>query len=288
MQILKLQLDALTETALRQRLKKAFQVKTGAPLTIAKINSEFLYRAWYDAGYAELINSFSLKIADGRGVAWSARYLSLPVAKCLGLRIIQASWQVVWSGLALIFCPSFFKKPLPAVFPGIEALTLMLEEAEKSQAGVFFLGATEAVVSVAVKSLQQTHPQLKIKGYLNGFDFQHQATIDPVKIINQSGAKLLFVAMGSPRQEEWIKQHLAELTKVRVVVGEGGTLTRIAKPKQLAPQWLNRLGLEWLWRTLFNVSETTGRSRFQRLWRSVPGFTGLNLKWKVRHGYQKN
>lgn len=288
MQVLKLQVDALTETALRQRLKKAFQVKTGAPLTIAKINSEFLYRAWYDAGYAELINSFSLKIADGRGVAWSARYLSLPVTKCRLGRYLQASWQVVYSGLALIFRPAFLKQPLPAVFPGVEALELMLEEAEKAQAGVFFFGATEAVVSGAVKSLKQAHPQLKIKGYLNGFDFQSQATIDPVQIINQSGAKLLFVAMGSPRQEEWINQHLSELTKVRVAVGEGGTLTRIAKPKQLAPQWINRLGLEWLWRTLFNASETTGRSRWQRLWHSVPGFMWLNLKWKVRHGYQKS
>lgn len=287
MQILGLQVDALTEVALRRRLQQAFQSKA-VPLTIAKVNSEFLYRAWQNADYARLINSFDLKIADGRGVAWSARFLSLPVVKCRFGRFLQASWQVVYSGLALIFRPSFLRRPLPAVFPGVEALGFMLEEATKAGAGVFFFGATEDVVSEAVKNLKQTHPRLKIKGYLNGFDFQEQATISPVKIINQSGAQLLVVAMGSPRQEEWIRQHLSQLTTVRVAVGEGGTLTRIAKPRQLAPRWVNRLGLEWLWRTLFNASETTGRNRWQRLWRSVPGFIGLNLKWKVDHGAQKS
>ena len=108
--------------------------------------------------------------------------------------------------------------------------------------------------------------------------------IDPVEEINKTDAKLLFVALGSPKQEYWIQENLERLKNVRVAVGEGGTLDRVANPAQKAPKWINSAGLEWLWRLCFNKSKTETRNRFQRFWNSVPVFIYEVVKWKIKHG----
>lgn len=287
MRVISLDIDRLTRADLCSLLSKTLTSKTASKLSIAKINSEFIHRAWADGSYAGLINSLDLRIADGRGVLWSARYLSLPVSKFRPLRLVQALWQIIYSGALVVFYPKFIKKPIPEVFPGVEVFYLMIEQAIRLETEVFILGAPQEIVSQAVLNLKKQYPKLKLAGYLNGYDFQKDSSIKPVEIINKTKAKLLFVAMGSPRQEQWIKDNLSKLKNVRVAVGEGGTLTRIAKPNQKAPKLVNRIGLEWLWRTIFNASETSSRNRLQRFWRSVPVFIYLNFKWKVRDGYIK-
>lgn len=254
---------------------------------ISKINTEFLLRAKNDKDYCELINSSDLNIVDGRGVLWAARYLTLPVSKNMFIRLIQAIWQMVYSGAAIIFNPKFIAYPIPEAFPGIEAFRLMMRAAADQKAGVFIFGCRQDTLNLALKNIKKEFPSLEISGAINGYDFEKDKSIDVVSEINKTEAKILIVALGSPYQEQWIRDNMKDLNNIRIAVGEGGTLDRIARPSQKAPTFINRVGLEWLWRLLFNKSLTGTRGRFRRFWNAVPVFIFSVVKWKVKYGQTK-
>jgi exopolysaccharide biosynthesis WecB/TagA/CpsF family protein len=267
----------------RQKLSK--QLDFSEKLVISKTNTEFLQRSLRDKRFAKALNESDINLADGRGVLWAARYLTLPVVKNKFLRSIQAIWQVIYSGAAIVFYPKFINYPISESIPGVEALRLMLEAAERAKQGVFLFGATQNDLSLATENIKKDMPNLRVSGTLNGYDFQSDNSIDPVEIINKTDAKLLIVALGSPLQEYWIRGNMSKLTNVRVAVGEGGSLAFLAGTQKRAPRWANRIGLEWLWRLLFNKSLThqTG-SRLRRVWNAVPVFITAVVKWKIKHG----
>jgi N-acetylglucosaminyldiphosphoundecaprenol N-acetyl-beta-D-mannosaminyltransferase len=252
---------------------------------VCKINTEFFTRAIKDENFAEILDLSDLNIVDGRGVLWAARYLTLPIGENRIIRTFQAVWQMIYSGAAIVLNPKFITYPILENIPGVDALKLMLGAAETTKSGVFFFGATQDELDRSTKNLKKEFPELIISGSLNGYDFQNNETINPVSVINKTNAKLLVVALGSPLQEYWIHDNLRKLVNVRVAVGEGGSLDRIARPFQAAPRWVNKAGLEWLWRLLFNKSLTTSSgSRLKRVWNAVPVFIYEVVKWKIKYG----
>lgn len=283
--ILGTRIDCITKSDLIKRVSDS--LLGGKKLKITKVNTEFLHRALHDSEYKKLLNSSDISIADGRGVLWVARFLTLPISSNKIIRPIQAVWQMIYSGASIMLKPKFTTYPIPEVMPGIEAFNMMMKAASDSKVGAFIFGAPQVILTQAVKNVAKSFPDLKISGSLNGYDFWKYDSIKPLDIINKTDARMLIVAMGSPKQERWIKDNMDKLKNVQVAVGEGGTLTRIAKPKQKAPRIVSKLGIEWLWRTLFNMSETASRNRFQRFWRAVPVFIFLAVKWKVLNGQTK-
>jgi N-acetylglucosaminyldiphosphoundecaprenol N-acetyl-beta-D-mannosaminyltransferase len=251
---------------------------------IHKINTEFLVRSKGDKNFKCVLNNSCLNIADGRGVLWAARYLTLPISNMVLIRLLQAVWQMIYSGLAIIFNSKFITYPIKENIPGVEAFKLMLRAAIETDSGVFLFGATQTDLGGAITNIQKEFPKLKISGSLNGYDFQKDKSIDPVQVINKTEARLLIVALGSPKQEYWIRDNIDKLKNVKIAVGEGGTLDRIANPSQKSPKFLNMIGLEWLWRLLFNKSKSDTGSRLKRVWYAVPVFIYEVVKWKIRHG----
>jgi len=266
------------EQAVSNGLKKTSKTK------ISKINTEFLQRAMRDRNFLRVLNDSDINIVDGRGVMWAARYLTLPISGSKVLRAIQAVWQMIYSGAAIVLNRKFITYPIASAIPGIEAFNIMMKSASNNSAGVFLFGGDEVTLKLAVTNIKTEFPKLKVSGSLNGYDFQTDKNINPVDEINKTDAKLLIVALGSPRQEIWIDSNIGKLKNIRVAVGEGGTLDRIAKPSQKSPSFINKIGLEWLWRTLFNRSK---KNRFRRLWDAVPVFIYQMVKWKVQHGQTK-
>lgn len=253
-------------------------------LRIAKINTEFLSRSLKSDEFRNTLNSFDLKFADGVGVLWAAKYLSLPLIKIPILRQCQALWQMAYTGAAIIFYPKYLRNPLPEAIPGVEALKIMLKSAEEKGAGAFFFGATQKDLDGAIKNIKNEFPKLKIEGSLNGYDWQEDNGVDPVSLINRTDAKLLIVALGSPLQEYWIRDNFDKLKNVKVAVGEGGSLAFLSGTLKRPPGWINKIGLEWLWRLFMNRSLThqTG-SRLRRVWNSVPVFIFKTVNWKIKN-----
>ena len=114
---------------------------------------------------------------------------------------------------------------------------------------VFIYGATEDVNKKAVDELKNRYPDLKIVGRANGYVKESEMP-DLIDRINASKAEILFLALGSPKQEKWYATHKNRLHHVRVVQGVGGTLDTIAGTVKRAPEIWCKLQLEWLYRLI--------------------------------------
>jgi N-acetylglucosaminyldiphosphoundecaprenol N-acetyl-beta-D-mannosaminyltransferase len=114
---------------------------------------------------------------------------------------------------------------------------------------IFIYGATEEVNKGAVKKLQDRFPSIDIVGHCHGY-WPENKMDQLLQQINDSGAQILFLALGSPRQEQWIAHYRDQLNTVRVCQGIGGTLDVINGNVKRAPDLYCRLGLEWLYRLI--------------------------------------
>jgi N-acetylglucosaminyldiphosphoundecaprenol N-acetyl-beta-D-mannosaminyltransferase len=114
---------------------------------------------------------------------------------------------------------------------------------------VFFFGASERVNKAAARILQKRYPELAIVGRSNGY-LRDGEMPDLIGHINDSQAEILFLALGSPRQEKWFATYKRSLEYVKVCQGVGGTLDVIAGEMKRAPEIWQKYSLEWLYRLI--------------------------------------
>ena len=129
---------------------------------------------------------------------------------------------------------------------GVELTERLCALAAKEDVPVYFLGGSDGVAADAAAILEVRFPGLRVAGTGHGF-FSEDETPNVVAAIAQSGAKLLFVGMGSPRQELWLASHLRE-TGCGAGIGVGGSLDVLGGRVERAPHIFRRYGLEWLYR----------------------------------------
>jgi N-acetylglucosaminyldiphosphoundecaprenol N-acetyl-beta-D-mannosaminyltransferase len=133
--------------------------------------------------------------------------------------------------------------------PGSEFIFDICGLAAKEGHGVFVYGASEDVNEGASRILAERFPGLKVVGRANGYvkDNEMDALVQQ---INDSGAKILFIALGSPKQEKWFATHKSSLKNVKICQGVGGTLDTITGKVKRAPEIWCRYNAEWLYRLL--------------------------------------
>ncbi|CAM5464289.1 WecB/TagA/CpsF family glycosyltransferase [Thauera mechernichensis] len=132
--------------------------------------------------------------------------------------------------------------------PGADLMQDICSLAADKGYKIFVLGSSEEVNRESVARLSERLPGLKIVGRRNGFFEEDDRSV--VEDINRSGAEILFVAMGSPKQERWLAENLSNLDTVCVAQGIGGTLDTITGRVKRAPILWQRLNLEWFYRLL--------------------------------------
>jgi N-acetylglucosaminyldiphosphoundecaprenol N-acetyl-beta-D-mannosaminyltransferase len=118
--------------------------------------------------------------------------------------------------------------------------------ADQTGTGIYLLGAEESVLKKAKRNLVQFYPSLKISGSHHGY-FTSQEAPSIVDLINRSGAEILIVGMGMPRQEQWIQKQFDAL-KPRLVLNAGSCFDFVAGTKKRCPSWIGIIGFEWLFR----------------------------------------
>lgn len=144
--------------------------------------------------------------------------------------------------------------------PGCELMQSICGLAENKGYRIFILGAKEEVSQAAAQTLLKRHPNLKIVGRQNGY-LAEDKTEELIQRINASKAEILFLALGSPKQEYWIAKHRHKLTHVRVCQGIGGTLDVLAGTVKRAPKFYCNLGLEWLYRLMADPARIKRQSK---------------------------
>lgn len=177
-------------------------------------------------------------------------------------------------GIGVVLAARLLHRARLSRVPGVELMAEICRLAAAKGYGIFLYGAREEVSLEAARILEARYPGLKIAGRANGFVPQERMP-ELLEEINASGARILFLALGSPRQEQWYAKHRGELTSVRVCQGIGGSLDAVTGRVRRAPPLFCRLNLEWLYR----LAKEPSRLKRQRV---LPLFALRVLMRKLR------
>ena len=146
-------------------------------------------------------------------------------------------------------------KPLKQRIPGQAYFRKILEIGEKEGWTFYLLGGKGDTVIRAIENIKSIYPNIKIVGSHEGF-FEKKSEQEVISEINSLKPNVLFVAMGAPAQEKWIYEHKYELN-VDVAAGQGGTFDYEAGNIKRAPKWIQKIGIEWLWRLILQPTRIT-------------------------------
>lgn len=150
-------------------------------------------------------------------------------------------------GMGVVFGARFHGHKVPERVAGVDLFHELLKMSAKCRFPVFLLGATEEVVTTTTNNVKSLYPDLEIAGFNNGYFWDDEEAV--VRKIRESGAKLLFVAITSPKKENFIQKWHDKLG-VDFVMGVGGTFDVVSGKVNRAPLWMQNSGFEWLYRVI--------------------------------------
>ncbi len=212
--IINLPVDNIT---LNEAIKKVeeFMLDSKPHFAIA-LNPEKIIKANNDHELFEIIRNSDLNFIDGVGISWAFRV--------------------------------FYHEKIKERITGIDLFSNLLEYAQKKLKKVYFLGSKEDTINKAVQNIKKGYPSLKIIGFHNGY-FENEKEI--IEEIRGNGAEMLFVGMGSPKQEKFIFRNLKQLG-IKFSMGVGGSFNIFAGEFKRAPYIIQKIGMEWLYRFILD------------------------------------
>lgn len=177
-------------------------------------------------------------------------------------RLIHHADLTICDGQPLVRLSKFFRKPLPERVAGSDLVFQTFDAAiPEMPLKVFLLGAAPGVAETAEVNIHNRWDGVQVVGLLSpdfGFEKDPQQNKEIVDQINESGADLLIIGLGAPKQETWAFQHRFEL-QTAVALCVGGTIDFLAGEQTRAPKIVQRMGVEWVWRIATNPGRLAGR-----------------------------
>jgi N-acetylglucosaminyldiphosphoundecaprenol N-acetyl-beta-D-mannosaminyltransferase len=214
-------------------------IHTGRPHQHVVVNVDKLVKASRDPELRRIINDCALVNVDGMPVVWASRLLG---------------------------------RPLKERVAGCDLFEALMRRAGEKGWRVFLLGAREEVVSKVASTYRHKYPNLVLAGYRNGYWKGEAEEADVVEQIRAARPDLLFVAISSPKKEQFLGRWQAEM-KVPFAMGVGGTFDVAIGHVKRAPLWMQKSGLEWFYRFLQEP-----RRMFRRYFIEDMAFIRLFLK----------
>lgn len=203
--------DVLTMQSAVDEIARRIEIKQTSQVVTA--NAEILYAALRDPRLFLALHDAGLVTADGMGTVLASRLLG---------------------------------QPLPERVAGYDLMHELADQGQRAGWRFFLLGAKQEVVHAAATQLQQLYPGMIIAGYRDGYFTPEQLPL-VLHSIKESKSDILLVAMGAPKQDLWLHQHLVA-SGAAVGIGIGGSFDILAGTAERAPLWMQRAGLEWLFR----------------------------------------
>lgn len=209
-------------------------------------NPEIVLKAQKDPGFLKTLNRADLNIPDGTGILWAAKFLKITEkTTSKAVRVIKWLYSLMFT---LIF-PPYIRTVIRQRVTGADLMLNVCRHAPKGIVKIFLLGAEEGIADKVSTILTEKYHNIEIVGTHSG-SAKIKDEQDIVEKIGNSRANLLFVAFGAPQQEIWIERNLRRMPHLKVAIGVGGTFDFIAGVRKRAPKWMQRLGLEWLYRVI--------------------------------------
>ena len=200
---------------------------------IATVNPEFLVTAKDDEAFRKILNHTEVNICDGVGIQ-------------------------IMSGL-------LHGKKIERI-TGVHVAELLCKICEQEGKSLFFLGG-RGVAEIAAFNMKNKYPNLKIAGFAEGSPHE---LLDEVK---NTRPDAILVAYGAPSQEKWLAKYHKEIPSLRIGIGIGGTFDFWTGKLKRAPEFAQKIGIEWLWRLAQEP-----KTRAKRIWRAVFVFTNNALR----------
>lgn len=180
-------------------------------------------------------------------------------------------------GQSIVWAARFLGYKIPERVAGVDLMQALVKLAHEKKYKCFFLGATEEVVKKVIEIYSEIYGPAIIAGYKNGY-FTKQEEPEIAKQISDSGAQLLFVAITSPKKENFLFDHKNLLKNIYFTMGVGGSFDVIAGITRRAPIWMQKIGMEWFYRFLQEP---------KRMWRRYL-FGNTRFIWLVLKEKMKN
>lgn len=199
-------------------------IASGESHQIVTANAEIIYQASKNEKMRNVINNAQMVTADGSGVVWASRQLGEP----LGQRVT-----------------------------GIDLVNSICEQSAKDKWKIYILGSAPGVAATAAINIRDKFPGCNIVGTHHGY-FNAKEEKQILAELEQLKPDVLFVALGAPKQEYWIADHLSALG-IPVGMGIGGSMDVLSGNVKRAPKWMQKMSLEWLYRLLIQPT------RFKRV-----------------------
>lgn len=241
--ILGVPFDAITQDQIIEKIKEQIFDPEGT-LFIATPNPEMVLEAQRNEELRTTLQITDFNIPDGIGILWAAKYLrSVRHMKSKLLKTLRG----IVSLPALLVNRKKYHSILPERVTGTDLMERICADVPPSTR-IFLLGAAHGVAEKAKEKLEK-----KYNCTIVGTDASSAHPEEYFKlrgIITSSEADILFVAFGAPKQEIWLARNLSHLPSVKVVMGVGGAFDFISGHVRRAPRWMQKIGLEWLWRLL--------------------------------------
>lgn len=188
-------------------------IEAGRPAPLVSLNASKVVALRNDRRLRDLVGRSALVLADGMPVVWASRLLG---------------------------------DPLPERVTGIDLMGRLLRLAEERGYRVYVLGARRDVLERALTTIRARHPRLVVAGCRDGY-FRAEESDAVAAEIRAARPDILFVAMSSPGKEYWIDEQGPSLG-VPLLMGVGGAVDVWGGVVSRAPGWMQRTGLEWLYR----------------------------------------
>lgn len=180
-------------------------------LFIVNINPEIATTNYKNEELKKALNKQKYQIPDGSGIVWAS------------------------------------KRKKGNIKERITGIDLMLKICEKSQehsSKIYLYGGAEGIANKAKEELEKQFPNINIIGTDNGYEPEEKI----VEKLKKLPIDILFVGIGSPKQEKFILKHADEFKNIKILMPVGGSFDVISKTKKRAPQWMQKCSLEWLYR----------------------------------------
>lgn len=194
------------------------QAREGRPYAVTALAVHGVMTGFLDKGQQRRLNGLDLVVPDGQPVRW-------------GLRLLH--------GISL-----------PDRVYGPELTLRLMRAAEQEQLPVFLYGSTEKTIKLLAQNLREKYPGLVIAG-MEPSKFRRLTSTEQQEVVSRikaSGARLVLVGLGCPRQETWVYEYRNKLSMPLVAVGAAFDFHAGLLPQ--APAWMQRRGLEWLFRLI--------------------------------------
>ena len=150
-------------------------------------------------------------------------------------------------GMPIVWLSKLLRTPIKERVTGADLVPQLAKAASTRGASLFFLGGANDVAEKAAKKLSAQYPGLKIAGCNSSQINLNKRENSIIEQINQSEADILLIALGNPKQEIWFQRN-KHLLKIPVSMGIGATLDFIAGTISRSPIWMQKMGLEWVYR----------------------------------------